>query len=408
MARVRHVCFVTPGHLSTDPRLVKAADAVAGRGARVSVVSGRFLPWAMQADATFRSRPWHRVEVPFGPHAGRLNWLAQSLARQAGRVGARLTGSPRLREAGLHPALPALARATRGIAADLYVAHNLAALPAAAVAARARGSRYAFDAEDDHVDELPDTAAAAAERRLRDDILRAWLPGAAFRTASSPMIASALQQRYGCAFTVIHNVFPLAAAAGLAEPAGAPAPRFYWFSQTIGPDRGLEQWLRIASCMHTRTRLALRGVPQPRFARRLIAEARALGLPDDAIEWLPVVAPDQVVRSCAGYAGGLSLETETTANHRRCLSNKLFSYLLAGTPAILSSTPAQVELGATLGAAAVLVDLARPQEAADRLDAWLADDARWGASARAAWRAARERYHWEREQQALLALVEAA
>jgi hypothetical protein len=71
-----HVCFVTPGHLSTNPRLVKEADAVTGRGGRVSVVSGRFLPWAMRTDAVFDSRPWHRVEVSCGPHAGRPNWVA--------------------------------------------------------------------------------------------------------------------------------------------------------------------------------------------------------------------------------------------------------------------------------------------------------------------------------------------
>ncbi len=396
MTRVPHVCFVTPGHLSTNPRLVKEADAVTERGGRVSVVSGRFLPWAMRTDGVFRSRPWHHVEVPFGPYAGRPNWLAQSLIRHSSRVVGRLTGAWRLRESGFHPAMLALERAARGIAADLYVAHNLAALPAAARAARAHGTAYAFDAEDDHVDELPDTPDAAGERRLRDEILRAWLPGAAFVTASSPMIAGALRERYGRAFTVIHNVFPLADAAGLAEPSAAPAPRFYWFSQTIGPDRGLEPMLRILAAMRTRATLCLRGDPQPGYGLRLGA---------GPIEWLPVVEPGQVVRSCAGYAAGLSIETETVPNHQRCLSNKVFSYLLAGTPVVLSDTPAQRALAAELGAAAVLIDLARPQDSAARLDAWLADAPGRLAAARAAWRIARERYNWDREKHAFLGLL---
>jgi glycosyltransferase involved in cell wall biosynthesis len=400
-----HVCFVTPGHLSTNPRLVKEADAVTGRGGRVSVVSGRFLPWAMRTDAVFDSRPWHRVEVSFGPHAGRPNWLAQSLVRHSSRAVARLTGARRLVELGLHPALPGLERATRAIAADLYVAHNLAALPAAARAARAHGSAYAFDAEDDHVDELADTPGNAAERAFRDQVLRAWLPGAAFLTASSPLIAAALAERYGRNFTVIHNVFPLAAAAGLAEPAAVPEPRFYWFSQTIGPDRGLEEWLRMASRMRTRTRLCLRGAPQPGYVQRLAGSVTALGLPADTIQWLPVIDPEQVVRSCAGYAAGLSLETGTTANHRHCLSNKSFSYLLAGTPVVLSRTPAQGALAAEIGAAAVLVDLERPQESAAQLDSWLGDERGRLEAARAAWRVARERYHWDREQQVFLGLL---
>lgn len=396
MARAPHVCFVTPGHLSTDPRLVKEADAVTERGGRVSVVTGRFLPWAMQTDAVFRSRPWHHVEVPFGPHAGRPNWLAQSLVRHSSRVVGRLTGAGRLREAGFHPAMLALERAARGIAADLYVAHNLAALPAAARAARAHGSGYAFDAEDDHVDELPDTPGCATERALRDELLRAWLPGAAFVTASSPMIADTLRERYGRAFTVIRNVFPLVDAAGLAQPSIAPAPGFYWFSQTIGPDRGLEQMLQILSAMRTRATLCLRGAVQPGYGQRLGA---------GPIEWLPVVEPAQVVRSCAGYAAGLSLETGTVRNHQRCLSNKVFAYLLAGTPVVLSDTPAQRALAAELGAAAVLIDLGRPREAAAQLDAWLGDASGRLEAARAAWRIARERYNWDREKHAFLGLL---
>jgi glycosyltransferase involved in cell wall biosynthesis len=406
--REPHVCFVTPGHLSTNPRLVKEADAVTARGGRVSIVSGRFLPWAMRTDSVFRSRPWHQVEVPFGPYAGRANWLVQSLVRHSSRAAGRLTGARRFVELGLHPALPGLERAARGIAADLYVAHNLAALPAAARAARARGSAYAFDAEDDHVDELADTPAHAAERAWRDQVLRAWLPGAAFVTASSPMIAAGLGERYGRNFTVIHNVFPLAEAAGLAEPASVPEPRFYWFSQTIGPDRGLEEWLRIASRMHTRTRLCLRGVAQPGYAQRLAGSVTALGLPADTIEWLPVVDPAQIVRSCAGYAAGLSLETSTTANHRRCLSNKTFSYVLAGTPVVLSRTPAQSALAAEVGAAAVPIDLDRPQESAAQLDAWLGDAAGRLEAGRAAWRIARERYNWDREKQVFLRLLAGA
>jgi hypothetical protein len=35
--------LVTPGHLSTNPRLVKEADALAAAGYQVSVVSARFI-----------------------------------------------------------------------------------------------------------------------------------------------------------------------------------------------------------------------------------------------------------------------------------------------------------------------------------------------------------------------------
>src|SRR4029077_14322802 len=107
----------------------------------------------------------------------------------------------------------------------------------------------------------------------------------------------------------------------------------------------------------------------------------------------------------APYARGLSLETDVSENRRLCLTNKIFTYLLAGVPVLMSDTPAQRALAPDLGAAAALVSLADPQGIAGALD-------RCGASldaARAeARRLGRERYNWEVEKGALLGSVAAA
>jgi len=45
------ICVMTAGHLSTCPRMLKAADALAEAGYRVRVVSARHTGWAAASDA---------------------------------------------------------------------------------------------------------------------------------------------------------------------------------------------------------------------------------------------------------------------------------------------------------------------------------------------------------------------
>ena len=53
------VCVVTAGHLSTCPRMLKAADALQGAGYRVRVISTRHVNWAWAADQRVRKlRQW--------------------------------------------------------------------------------------------------------------------------------------------------------------------------------------------------------------------------------------------------------------------------------------------------------------------------------------------------------------
>ena len=113
-----------------------------------------------------------------------------------------------------------------------------------------------------------------------------------------------------------------------------------------------------------------------------------------------------MVRLAAAYDIGLSLETDVSENRRLCLTNKIFTYLLAGVPVLLSDTPAQRALAPDLGAAARLV-LAR-RSAGHRRGArstlrGLAGGARRGVGS--AWRLGRERYNWEVEKGALLGSV---
>ena len=403
------LCLITPGHVASTPRLVKNADALAAAGYRVHVVCGRHFPPADRLDSEIFTRArWTHTRVELGGAAA----VPAKVLGRAARLLARAGASPAFLAARIHqPLVGALAAAAAQVPADLYFGHCLAGLPAAAGAARRCGRPYGFDAEDFHdaetAEATADPAEAAARRRIQSDLI----PGCAVFTAASPLIAQAYARAYGREPLPLLNVFPLAE--GPPAPA-APAPvapgrpaRLYWFSQTVGAGRGLEAMAEVIGLMRTPAELHLRGFVDAAYAAELEARAARAGAPG-RIRFLAPAPSAEMARLAAGFDLGLSTEESSPPNRDLCLTNKVFVYLLAGLPQLLSDTAAQSALAPELGAAALLGRLADPAGIARRLDAFFADPAGVAAARTEAWRLARERFCWDLEQRRLLQAVAGA
>ena len=401
------VCLVTTGHPATNPRLVKEADALTGAGYAVRVVACSFLPWADRADAEFAGRPWAVERVRFGAMASRATGLWQRLRR---RVASRLVEafgfrSP-LAERALHYVVPELTRLAAREPADLFIAHNLAALPAAAAAARRHGARLGFDAEDFHRGEY-------AQPEGPDYALTCWaeecyVPACDYVTAASEGIAAAYADVLSISLPVtIDNVFPLADRVATVREAELKGERaegtrtLYWFSQTIGPGRGLEDVLAALPLLDDDIHLALRGRWADGYDVTFLSRAEALGV-RDRVRWLAPVPPGELVVRTARHDVGLALERPRTRNREVCVSNKIFTYLLAGIPAIATETEGQRRICAHTPEATRLVRPGDVEAFAEAVRALLAE----GEAARsAAVRVATERFNWEHERERFLQVV---
>src|SRR5580692_10063341 len=87
------VCLITPGHLSTNPRIVKEADALSEAGYEVTVIAADYMQWARRADAEFAGRPWRVArKIPFGPQAPKLTYVRQTLTCRAARILTKAAG----------------------------------------------------------------------------------------------------------------------------------------------------------------------------------------------------------------------------------------------------------------------------------------------------------------------------
>ena len=403
MARI---CLLTPGHLSTNPRLVKEADALAGAGHDVTVIAADFALWAREADKSFAVRSWRVARtLRFGPHATLSARIIQFLRLRGARVMLALGVGPQaVVRAAWHPITPDLVSAAKGIEADLYVAHYPAALPAAAIAARRHGAICAFDAEDFHLGDFPEGAAHELERRMIRVIEAHYLPKCAYVTAASPGIADAYVEAYGIVRpTVVLNVFPLAYAPAAATARGSakPGPSIYWFSQTIGPDRGLECAVRAIGQARSQPHLYLRGMPAVGYLDRLHDLAVQEGVLD-RLHVLPPAAPSAMELLASNYDLGLVGETGHTLNRRIALTNKQFTYLVAGIPVVMSDIPAHRAFATEAGAAARLYPVDDWANLAVAFDSLLCDAHALAVARATAWRLGRERFNWDLEKASLL------
>jgi glycosyltransferase involved in cell wall biosynthesis len=404
----RRICIVIHGHVSTCPRMLKAADALCEAGHDVRVVSPRHLGWATEADReVWRSRRWRHTEVGFedgSPRRARsaLRWR---LARQAARLLPRAALPTSVAARAIGRFQPELLAAACAEPADLFYGGTGATQWVVAEAARRQASRYALDAEDFHPGEHDTSPAGRRMRSLVMGIERAFLPGACFITAGSSAIADAYRALYGIVPIAVHNTFPLPAVEPSFERASGAALRLYWFSQTIGPTRGLEELVQAIARARISAELHLRGVEVPGYVAELQRSCRML-----RIEVLPPVPPDELVNSCRGFDAGLSLEQPAREHRAVCLTNKALTYILAGVSVVLTDTPGQRPFAADLGEGALLYPPGDVSALAVGLSRWATDPAALAAARRAAWDAARTRWHWEHalERGALLDAVERA
>lgn len=402
------ICLVTPGHLGSNPRIVKEADALASQGHQVHVVYGQTHPRDLERDASILAAVrWqvHPVDGMGGTLLHRLRRLRQLAAAAAFQHRPR---SLRLAIAAQHQLASCLRRTVASIPADLYIAHYVAALPAVAAAARSHSGLYAFDAEDFHLGDTPEDSTYDRQRLIIRTIETALLPGCAYVSASSPGIADAYRSTYEIDRpTVIRNVFPLSHAPDSPSSRGSalPGPSLYWFSQTIGPDRGLECAVQALAIAKTQPHLYLRGFINPDYRQKLESLARSAGV-GDRLHLKPPALPHQMERLAAEHDLGLVAETGLTPNRRIALTNKLFTYVLAGIPALISDIPAHRDYAKQMGRSVRLFKADDPYSLADGIDSLLLRDSRLRAELRFdTFRHGQEKLNWDCEKHVFLGQV---
>jgi glycosyltransferase involved in cell wall biosynthesis len=400
------ICIVTPGYLSSTPRVVKEADALQESGMDVRVVhTWGGLEHKRQHDrALLRDKDW-TVDT--------VKWASDRLAEWGTYV--RYTVQQRLARwmpTGMWPATriaeqvqqrvyPALARRAVEEPADLYIGHYPAGLAAAARGAERHDAQLGYDAEDFHVGQRPDNQTRIERIGF---IERRYLARCAHVTAASEGIAAALADRYDIERPrVIRNMFPWAEREildGETKDRKGEALSVYWFSQTVGLDRGLQDALWAIGLLETPVQLHIRGTLYDEVERELRSIAEEEGVAEQ-VYFHPQVPPDELLSRTAEHDVGLALEQGHTPNRALCVTNKLFYYPLAGMPMAATDVPGQRRLLKEHPTFSGLYEPGDAEGLAEVLRRWTDRDALENAKSRAL-EVARSHWNWEREKEKLV------
>lgn len=396
-APAKKIILITSGQPSLNPRLVKEADALCSAGYQVTVFYAYWNDWATVYDKDlFANSKWTAIRIGGSPHLGKLSYLISRIIHKIGRAITRQSFAA----IGLSRASFALTREVKKHKADLYIAHNLGALPAAVTAAKKYKKPCGFDAEDFHRNETSDDKNNADVIR-KSVIEDKYIPQLDYFTASSPQIARRYAELYPALKpVVILNVFNKS---NIPQTRAQGPLKLFWFSQTIGTGRGIEDVVKaLAMLKKDNFELHLLG-SRPEFSKNFIEYLTSAGI---TIKFHEPVAPDAVIPFAAQFDIGLALENNRPLNRDLCLTNKIFTYMQAGLAVIASQTTAQTEfmqqntaIGATypIGDAKALADIiANYQQNPEKLMACKA----------ASLKLAHERYNWDNESLKFLSLVQ--
>lgn len=316
-----------------DSRVRREASALADAGHHVSVVE-------LDREAKGTLDGFRRLS------GAPPNWIKRVLPRQLYRcifLGAFVGRVLRLRPEVVH-------------------AHDAAMLLPGVIGARLTGAKLVYDSHE-LATGVPYRDGSWA--RFVATIERLVVPRADAVITVSDGIAARLEHDYRLRRrpTVVRNITdlrpPPMPTGALRKRLGIGDSPLILHQGAPAPDRGAEELIRAMTAVPDAHLVFLGSSPFDGFEERLrgLAERGEIAA---RVHFLPSVPLDELLEWTADADVGISLLQDTCDNHRLALPNKLFEYMAAGVPVVVSDLPEVAELVQSRGVGLV-VPPSRPE-----------------------------------------------
>ena len=337
----KKIVLITTGQPACNPRIVKEADALTNEGNDVTVLYCFFIQWAADKDEKLLKKVTWKYKLVGGSiqlKKGRY-FITRARFKLARILSSLLSNKFLFAERALDRAYDELLHEEKKIKADWYIGHNIGALPIAVKAAQFHHAKAGFDFEDYHRGENNNEETLKRIIFLEDK----YVPSLYYYSTASKLITVKTELNHklfnGKVITLL-NCFPLSQQPFFKKKEETDHTlNLFWFSQTIGKNRGIEILIEaLKSINNTSIHLTLAGRCDESifsYINNYAVEIRS------NIHFAGIIQPEDLPTFASQFDVGLALETGFSINNDIALSNKIFTYLLAGNAIILSQTAMQ-------------------------------------------------------------------
>lgn len=406
------IVVLSGAHLSRNPRVHKEASALSRAGYEVEVLGACI-------NADFVDQDIEIAASSSYTYTSVVDLARSDLLAGLGRRGARLierTAVAALRSFSsnnpwlLGQTAVALTRASRTRRADLFIAHNESGMVCGHTLLR-EGRRVAVDMEDWYSEDLLPEARKIRPIKMLQRLEQELLTHGMGATCTSGAMSQALAKAYGCSPpTPVYNAFDWIERIELdglrKDRGGGESPTIHWFSQTVGPGRGLEDLFAALPHVINPVEVHLRGTPVRGFDSWITSVLDPTSRARVRIH--PQVSPGELLSRICEHDIGFAGEMLFCRSRDLTITNKILHYLLGGLAVVASDTAGQREVERMAPGSVLLYPPNNPLALASRLDEFLGTPARLHNAKQAALRSAEALFCWERQEPAFLGVVKKA
>ena len=384
---------------------MKSADAFSRNGFRVEVLGAWTIPILKARDEELLgSLPFKFTSVA-DLTSGGLSRMRRRMRSKLGHMAQQFANVENRWQLGYF--YSELFKATFRRNADLYIAHSEQAMAVTVDLLRA-GRRVGVDMEDWFSEDLLPNARRHRPLRWLRSLERELLVGGAYASCPSRAMSTALAEEFGCrAPAVLYNAFGWELRQlidGLhKDRRDVRVPSIHWFSQTLGPGRGLEDLLAALPFVEHNVEVHLRGNQVDGIKGRMLND-----LPEgirNRIFFHDLVSNEELLSRIAEHDIGFAGEMTYCLSRDLTITNKILQYLVAGLAVVASDTAGQREVAAQAPNAVLLYPSGDAVALAARLNALLASPDQMQRARTAALEAAKQTFSWEHQEKVLLETV---
>ncbi|MGN6415921.1 MAG: glycosyltransferase [Pseudobacter sp.] len=391
------VLLISPSEISYNPRLLKAADFLHGKGAEVTVYNTLTgLTTKEIQEGVKGSRKWRLVEVDISKRSqgSRFNWLYSSLVSRFGFEMFKRFRSRLFFKHVLNKGYVLFPSALKNEKFDYIIIHLVDTLPLAVEIKKKTGARIVYDSQEYFVGQYHFSSVVARDWVIAAEA--AYAKDIDIVIATTNVMREKLKEDFRKDDRDVIRVRNTPSKHNVDGTAQEDKTlRIVWHGLTIVPEniRGLQTVVKAISFCKTPVHLYIQGNITPARLEQMNTILKDLKI-SDKVTILKPADPDHIIASLIRYDVGATGELDGQMNQRLTSSNKMFDSINAGLAVVVPDLPGHVETIREFNVG-LIYETGNSEDMAKKLDELNTDRALLGQFKQAAKKARDKELYWE-------------